>query len=68
MYVDHDGSLFDVKLHSPVPECASAYECFVDTILGNMKPIATGEEGVIVMELLDAIYKSAKTGKPVQIK
>ena len=27
-----------------------------------------GEQGLIVMEILDALYKSAKTGKPVQIK
>jgi len=68
MYVDHEGALFDVKLHPPVPECHSAYYCFIETILGRMKPIATGEEGLIVMELLDAIYESAKTGKPVRIK
>lgn len=29
--------------------------------------IATGEEGLIVMELLDAIYLSAKKGAPVKI-
>ena len=51
-----------------MPGVQSAYYCFVESILGKMKPIATGEEGVIVMELLDAIYKSARTGKPVQIK
>jgi predicted dehydrogenase len=28
----------------------------------------SGEEGLIVMELLDAIYESAASGKPVPIK
>jgi predicted dehydrogenase len=30
--------------------------------------MATGEEGVIVMELLDAIYESAEKGEPVRIE
>jgi predicted dehydrogenase len=41
---------------------------FVDSIVRNKPHIATGEEGLIVMELLDAIYASAAKGKPVQIR
>ena len=33
----------------------------------NLAHIATGEEGLIVMEILDALYQSAATGKPVHI-
>jgi predicted dehydrogenase len=29
--------------------------------------IATAEEGLIVMQLLDAIYESARRGRPVRI-
>jgi predicted dehydrogenase len=29
--------------------------------------MATGEEGLLVMEILDALYRSAAEGAPVQI-
>ena len=67
LFVDHDGSLFDMKLHPPFPKVEKPYATFVEIILGRAEPIATGEEGLIVQELLDAIYKSAKTGRPVRI-
>lgn len=68
LFIEHEGALFDMKLHPPLPQCDKAYYSFVEVILGNREPIATGEEGLIVMELLDAIYKSARTGRPVHIK
>jgi predicted dehydrogenase len=68
LYVDHDGALFDMQLHPPFPERRESYYTFAEVLLGRAEPIATGEEGFIVMELLDAIYKSARTGRPVQIK
>jgi len=68
LFIDRDGAMFDVKLHPPVPAVKSAYYTFIESVLGRMEPVATGEEGFIVMELLDSIYKSAKTGRPVEIK
>jgi predicted dehydrogenase len=68
IYIEHEGALFDMKLHPPLPQCDKAYYAFVEILLGNREPIATGQEGLIVMELLDAIYKSARTGRPVHIK
>ena len=44
------------------------YYHFVESILTDQPHMATGDEGFIVMELLDAIYESARTGKPVEIK
>lgn len=38
-------------------------EHFINCILQDKLPIASGEEGVKIMEILDAIYKSASTGK-----
>jgi len=68
LFFERDGAPFDMKLHPPLPSCDTAYYSFVEIILGRREPIATGEEGLIVMELLDAIYRSARTGKPVHIK
>ena len=45
----------------------SAQWHYVDSILNNKPHIATGGEGLIIMKILDAIYESAETGKPVHI-
>jgi predicted dehydrogenase len=68
LYKESEGCQFDQKLHPPVPAVKCAQYHFVESILTNQPHIATGEEGLIVMELLDAIYESARTGLPVKIK
>ena len=40
---------------------------FIDAIRGRAEPLVTVEHGVIQCELMDAIYESAKTGRPVRI-
>lgn len=68
IFVERDGAPFDMKLHPPLPTCHKAYYSFVESLLGETPPTATGEEGLVVMELLDAIYKSARAGRPIKIK
>ncbi len=67
-YLDKDGVQFDMKVHPPVPNVQSSYYHFIDSIVNNKPHIATGEEGLIVMELLDAIYTSAAKGMPIKIR
>ena len=55
-------------MHPPVPEAKSHFYNFVEAIRTGTPHDATGEQGLLVMQILEAIYKSAKTGKPVQIK
>jgi predicted dehydrogenase len=69
IYLERDGAQFDMKLHtSPrrAPNMNAMYH-FVDSIVNDTPHIATGEEGLLVMEILDAIYKSAEEGQPVRI-
>ena len=40
---------------------------FVNALINDRPHIATDEEGLIVMELLDAIYESSRLGEPVKI-
>jgi predicted dehydrogenase len=40
---------------------------FCRAILNNTEPMATGEQGLLVMRLLDAIYESAATGREVRL-
>ena len=67
IHLEREGCQFDMKLHPPVPESKPAMAHFVDAILNNEPHIATGEEGYVVMQILDAIYESASTGAPVKI-
>ena len=39
---------------------------FVDCLVNGETPISTGEHGLEVVRILDAIYKSAATGKEVR--
>ncbi len=40
---------------------------FVDCILDDEEPIATGEQGLEIMKIIDAIYLSAKQGREIQL-
>ena len=66
-YQEKAGCQYDMHLHPPVPACKNSYYTFVDCIVKKIPYVVTPEQGVTVMKLLDAIYKSAATGKPVKI-
>jgi predicted dehydrogenase len=69
LFLERNGSHYDMKLHHPPgADVPSQFHHFIDSILQDKPHIATAEEGLIVMELLDAIYESAASGRPVQIK
>lgn len=67
LYVENAGYQFDMKVHPPLKPVPNPMNHFIDSIVNNVPHIATGEEGLLVMQLLDAIYESAATGAPVQI-
>ena len=67
IYLEKNGSHFDMKLHSPYPAVPHSAYHFIDSILSGKPHIATGAEGLLVMEILDALYASAEQGSPVQI-
>jgi predicted dehydrogenase len=67
IFLEREGCQYDMKLHPPVPEANSSMYHFVDCIVDEKPHIATPEEGIIVMDILDALYKSSETGRPVQM-
>lgn len=67
MYQEKSGCQYDCKLHPPVPEAHNAQYSFLQAIVDDVPHPATGEEGLTVMRLLDAIYKSAEIGQPLKI-
>ena len=67
IFFERAGCHLDMKIHPPVPATKRSMHHFVECILKNTPHIATGEEGLIVMKLLDAIYLSSKKGIPVKL-
>ena len=65
-YYEIDGRQFDSKLHTTV-DTRSSVEYFADAVRDNKPFSVLPEHGVVVMKLLDAIYRSAATGEPVKI-
>ena len=62
-----DGVPFDTQLHDPAPAMPSAFQLFADAVRDGTEFLVKPEEGVAVMRILDAIYESAATGKPVEM-
>ena len=62
----------DAKAHPLKPPKVVSHPAlmrhFRECILGKAKPIIGAREGVQLMQMLDAIYKSSETGKSVEIK
>ncbi|OOM74212.1 hypothetical protein CLPUN_40940 [Clostridium puniceum] len=40
---------------------------WIDAILNDTEPLAKPEQAFMVTQILEAIYKSAETGKPVEL-
>jgi predicted dehydrogenase len=67
IFTEKDGAQLDIHLHPPTTPARSGMHDFAQAILAGTPHPAGGEEGLVVMELLDAIYESARTGAPVKL-
>ncbi len=67
IFSDQHGAQVDTHLHPPATPARSAMHDFAAAILGGHPHPAPGDEGLVVMEILDAIYDSARRGEPVRI-
>jgi len=67
LFTEHDGALWEAKLQQGLVPCPTAYQEFVEACLEGRETIAPGEHGLAVQQILDAIYKSAATGKEVRV-
>ena len=66
IYTEEDGDLFTKKLDWRTGTTPTSYHEFVDSILEKRQPLATGDQGLKVMKILEGIYKSAETGREVR--
>ena len=72
MYTVVNNQLADIRLRGEnnfdfMRDFGREIKNFVDAIEGKAEPLATGDDGVELMRILDAIYESAATGKSVDI-
>jgi len=67
IYLERNGSHYNMNLHGPARPAPKPMYHFVDSIVTGAAHIAAAEEGVRVMGILDALYRSAAEGRPVQI-
>ncbi len=70
LFTEKDGVQQDVTPHIPPSGSwiAAEVRAFVDCLLEGKTPVATEEDGIWLMKMLDAIYESAAKGKEVVIK
>jgi predicted dehydrogenase len=66
VYTEENGHLFTKALDWSSVHVPTPYGEFVDSILAKRAPLATGEEGLKVMKILDGIYQSAASGREVR--
>ena len=72
LYTDMNGYLANVQLDYPT---ALSFEglfqneinYFVDALLNDVDTYPIAEDGIVIMKMIDAIYKSANTGSEVKI-
>ena len=67
IFTELNGAAFDMHLNPPPGKAPSAMHDYAEAILAGTPHPAPGEEGLRVMEILDAIYESARTGAPVPL-
>jgi len=68
IYSEEHGTLWETRPQQSVAPTPTAYEEFVDAVLDNREPLATGQHGLDVQLILDGIYKSAAAGKEIRIR
>jgi len=68
IYLEKNGFPYTLSLNSSPYEDSSAILHFVDAILKGRQHMATADEGLVVMKILDALYESDRRGQPLQIE
>lgn len=57
-----------IELKTPALQQIRQIDAFAENIINKTQPLASGEEGLIDMKIIDAIKRSADTGSSVKMK
>lgn len=70
-FTEHKGYQWDERYHAASgwaagnPKPMTAMSHFIDSIIAGTPHEADGKEGLLIMRILDALYQSAESGRPV---
>jgi len=67
IFQEQNGAQVNIEVNTPTTPARSAMHHYADAILHDRAHDADGAQGLVVMEILDALYASAQSGKPVAI-
>jgi predicted dehydrogenase len=67
VYTEEAGHLFTKRLDRSTIQVPSSQHEFVNSIIENRPPMATADQGIKVMQILDAVYESAQSGREVRV-
>jgi predicted dehydrogenase len=67
-YLERDGKPVDVRYVPPHSDTTTAMEHFADAILHDTPHLATADEAIDALEIIHAIYESARIGAPVEVR
>lgn len=72
LYTEMNNYLTDVNVYMPTEfkfeeAFAQEIDCFIDAILGDKDLSGIAEDGLTLMKILDAAYRSAKENREIQI-
>lgn len=56
-----------MTMEDEMPQAVQPVDNFIDAILGRVQPLASGVDGLRVVEVIEAAYKSARMGQTVTI-
>jgi len=69
IYGETNGQLSDTELLSrPGDQYLAEAEHFIECVRTNKKPISNVDQALVVQRIVDAIYRSAETGKQVRVR
>jgi len=68
VFTESAGTLWESRLQQSALPTPKAYQEFIDAVLDGREPAATGRHGLDVQLILDAVYRSAATGREVRIR
>ena len=68
VYRREHGTLVGTELRTLPAQTPSVQQDFLDAVREGREPICSGEHGLMMMRIIDAVYSSSRTGKEVRVR
>ena len=69
IFTEDTGYIADLRPQFSEPDHYEAQDAhFISCVRGQSQPLCTGEQGLVVQKIIDAIYRSSMMGKEVRVR